>query len=213
MKNVWRIVLLLSLLTCAITLTLGAAQSSEQPEQTYTIDTPYEYPVLPGTQEWIDLGNVVARREASQIPEEILHNMTTDALLLTVLNYPFLDDIYAFNTLEMGYNAVRGHCNGLRELETRPDCLDVLLCYCQETYALEENEKTLQDWKAERIYSVLLHRTIPDIPSYYDTCPTVTANPQKGNIVPMIEGRNFGGACGKIDNIKMGSWRPVASFS
>jgi hypothetical protein len=32
---------------------------------------------------------------ASYVPEEVLKNMTTDALVETVLNYPLLVDIYA----------------------------------------------------------------------------------------------------------------------
>ena len=55
--------------------------------------------------------------------------MATDALLQTVLDYPFLSDIYAFNTMKMGYEAVRKHCNSLREFETRPDHMEVLSHY------------------------------------------------------------------------------------
>ena len=35
-------------------LALWAVAVSKPPASSYTIDTPYEFPILPGTQEWID---------------------------------------------------------------------------------------------------------------------------------------------------------------
>lgn len=133
-------------------LSLWAVAASKPPASPYTIDTSYEYPCVPGTQEWIDLGSTSARRRASQVPDEVLQHMTTDALLQTVLDYPFLSDIYAFNTIEMGYEAVKKHCNSLREFENRPDYLDALSRYCQASYSLSNKEPTLKDYMAEQLY-------------------------------------------------------------
>ena len=131
------------------------AVAAFRPTSPYIIDTPYEYPVVPGTQEWIDLGSVRARREASQVPEELLQKMTTDALLLTVLEYPFLVDIYAFNTLDMGYQSVKKQCNGLREFISRPDCMDALSRYCEKVSSLDEEENTFEDYAAVVLYSAI----------------------------------------------------------
>ena len=150
MKKLLKQTLFLLSIICLFMLVMGA---TDNPEPQYTIDTPYEYPILPGTQEWIDLGDVFARRKACQIPEEILRNMTTDALLQTVLDYPFLHNIYVFNTLEQGYEEIKRQFNGLQELETRPDFLDTLSQYCLENYSLED-EKSLENRMAERIYSL-----------------------------------------------------------
>lgn len=139
-------------LFCAASVLALWAVAVSRPVSPYTIDAPYEYPYVPGTQEWIGLGNTLARRRACQVPDEILQHMTTDALLLTVLNYPFLSDMYAFNTIEMGYKAVRNHCNSLREFEARPDCLDALSRYCQANYALSKREPALEDYMAEQLY-------------------------------------------------------------
>lgn len=141
---------IMTVLFCAASILSLWAVAAAKPVSPYTIDTPYEYPYVPGTQEWIDLGSTSARRQASQVPDEVLEHMTTDALLLTVLDYPFLSDMYAFNTMEMGYKAVKKHCNGLREFEARSDCLDALSRYCQASYSL--NRLTLQDYMAERLY-------------------------------------------------------------
>ena len=61
-----------------------------------------------------------------QIPQEILENMTTDALVECVVNYPYFPDMDAFSTQELGYKAVRDGFNGLRELESRPDGMSCL---------------------------------------------------------------------------------------
>ena len=135
---------------CAASILSLWAVAVFKPASPYTIDTPYEYPYVPGTQEWIDLGSTSARRRASQVPDEVLQHMTTDALLQTVLNYPFLSDMYAFNTIEMGYKAVKKHCNSLREFENRPDHLEVLSQYRQAIYSL--NRLTLPDYMAEHLY-------------------------------------------------------------
>lgn len=142
----------LLLIACLFVATIG---ETENADPQYTIDTPYEYPILPDTQEWIDLENVVALREACQIPEKILHNMTTDALFQTVINYPFMVEMYAFDTIQIGYETVRRRFNGLRELENRTDCIDVMMSYLQESYSLDESERTLKDDEIEKLYFMI----------------------------------------------------------
>ena len=46
--------------------------------------------------------------------------MTTEALVETVLNYPYLSDIYAFNTLQQGIASVSAGVPALPELLSRP---------------------------------------------------------------------------------------------
>lgn len=43
------------------------------------------------------------------------------------LNYPLLGDMYAYNTIETGFAALRKQCNALDELLTREDIGEVLL--------------------------------------------------------------------------------------
>lgn len=143
---------IITVLFCAASVLTLWAVAAAKPASPYTIDTPYEYPVVPGTPEWLSYATVIGRRKACQVPDEILEHMTTDALLQTVLDYPFLSDMYAFNTIEMGYEAVRKHCNSLREFENRPDCLETLSRYCQANYSLSKKESTLKDHMAETLY-------------------------------------------------------------
>ena len=64
----------------AMILTLGSgfasAESANEPVN-YTIDTPYDYPVRPGMPEWIALEDNIQKINVTQIPEDILHAMTT----------------------------------------------------------------------------------------------------------------------------------------
>ncbi len=86
----------------------------------------WEYPVLPGTEEWVDLGSTAARREACRVPQEALDAMDTAALLETALNYPFGSDVLAFDRVEDGYRHQLGHNSALSALEARSDRHEVV---------------------------------------------------------------------------------------
>ena len=55
-------------------------------------DTPHEYSVLPGTDAWIEM-SPEERRTATYVDQAEAENMTTRALLITTLGYPFLIDV------------------------------------------------------------------------------------------------------------------------
>lgn len=81
----------------------------------------WEYPIQPGTEEWVDLGSTKKRREACCVPREALENMDTEALLETALTYPFCLDMLAFDRAEDGYRHQLGHNSALLALEGRSD--------------------------------------------------------------------------------------------
>ena len=97
----------------------------------YTINIPYEYPLQPGTDEWFAIESHSEKAEMCQIPDDILENLSTAALVETVVNYPYFTDMSAFSTPELGYATVRDHFNGLQELEKRADGASTLLSYYQ----------------------------------------------------------------------------------
>lgn len=53
-------------------------------------DTPHEYSVLPGTDAWIEM-SPEERRTATYVDQAEAENMTTRALLITTLGYPFFN--------------------------------------------------------------------------------------------------------------------------
>ncbi|ADL53736.1 hypothetical protein [Clostridium cellulovorans] len=110
-------------------VTIAGVSVSATGANEVTINTAigYNYPIKPGTVEWYKLGNKPAREKSCQIPEEVLKSLTTDELIETVLNYPFLMDIYAYDSYQKGFNAVSKKFNGLKELLKREDVADKLI--------------------------------------------------------------------------------------
>ena len=76
------------LLNCfAFALPITADANVQNP---YYITEPYEYPIVPGTDEWRNLNSLYDMVQACAVPQEVLEHMTTHALAETVLNYPFM---------------------------------------------------------------------------------------------------------------------------
>ena len=154
-------VIVSSLLLMLILLTPVFAFSYET---SYTIDVPYDFPVRPGDPEWFDFDNNDDMVAACQIPEEVLYDMTTEALLLTLLDYPLGSDIFMHYSLREGIFEVSKYFNGLQELLSRedlPDAIEKVLVSVEETPSTidacsDEYFETLQDiqiMQALNIYS------------------------------------------------------------
>lgn len=79
----------------------------------------YDYPVKPGTDKWKSFNTHKEMVDACQIPENILISMTNDELLENCLEYPMFFDIWAFNSLQEGFEAMKSKFNGLQELFKR----------------------------------------------------------------------------------------------
>lgn len=87
----------------------------------YSIKEPYEYPVKPGTQEWTGFKTWVEMYESSQIPDDILDNIATDALAETCLSYPLAFDFLYANDELLRISQTINDFNGLDELSKRKD--------------------------------------------------------------------------------------------
>lgn len=98
-------------------------------EKIFSVSTVYEYPVQPGTEEWAAFTTKNQMLESCQLPEKLLTCMTTESLAETVLNYPLLPDMLAYNDYEEGYNSVKETFNGLRELSNRENAGSILYKY------------------------------------------------------------------------------------
>ena len=91
----------------------------------YSIDEPYEYPLEYNSEAWHQM-EPRQRQEAYTVPQELIDSMTTQALLYTVLDNPFLSDAWAYPTSEqmaevvLGLNGARG-IDGAMELMARED--------------------------------------------------------------------------------------------
>ncbi|MBR3507922.1 MAG: hypothetical protein IKO03_03910 [Lachnospiraceae bacterium] len=119
------------------------------------ITEPYDYPIKPGTEEWRALPSVVERREACEIPQEVLGRMTTDALAESVITYPFLiDALGCFGSFETGINWIATYFSGIDELLSRPGACDSLREYLvreKDRYdtlsAMDLSDKTIEQMR------------------------------------------------------------------
>lgn len=66
-------------------LILAACTFSCQKEGQYSIDEPYVFPNTSDPETWKDLDDLEDRFSAFQVPENILGEMTTNALVLTMV--------------------------------------------------------------------------------------------------------------------------------
>lgn len=116
----------------------------------YSITTPYAYPVLPGTEEWQSL-SMDRRIAVSHVDEDIVKVMTTEAVLFTVLRYPFIVNIFAYNTAREGIDVVKKYCSSLAELLVRKDALQIITSYLNTTTNTESVEYSV----AERLWEYI----------------------------------------------------------
>ncbi|MBS1750035.1 MAG: hypothetical protein JST63_09025 [Bacteroidetes bacterium] len=104
-----------------IVLSLSALTISAQNN-----NTPYDFPIKPGTEQW-KFGSPEEMYSKCQIPKEIISDLTTEALAKTCLNYPLFGLMNAFNTPQTGFYAVKNHFNGIDALFERKDAGKALI--------------------------------------------------------------------------------------
>lgn len=124
----------------------------------YDLHDPYRYPVLPGSDEWKALDSHADKVSACAIPDEVIERMSTEALLDSVLSYPLLGDIYLWDTVSQGLEAVSSGFNGLQELMEREDISRVLQAFSPMEFLMtsgaEEYQLQIGLSVAERLISL-----------------------------------------------------------
>jgi hypothetical protein len=113
-------------------LTLLACASPCQAQTNYTVTTPYDFPIKPGTQAWFDLKGPAERMAACGLPYGVAKAMTTDALIQTCMAYPFYGDVILFKNGINSKDALDRYFNrfyGYVELSMRVDAPTRLLAY------------------------------------------------------------------------------------
>lgn len=92
----------------------------------YSFPDAYEFPIKPGTQDWINLGSREARANACMIPEDILQKISTGGLFESLLSYPFILDYIAWEEWQVGFEALKTENKGFAELFNRRDLYRVI---------------------------------------------------------------------------------------
>ena len=121
-KSIQIVLIIVLIFTFNFSFTFAQGTESE-----YSINEPYEFPITQYDDQWKEFETKAEALSVCQIPEEILNKMTTEALLETVLNYPFIIDYIAFNDYKDAADNMMRDFNGFSELLSREDLTEVLL--------------------------------------------------------------------------------------
>lgn len=111
----------------------------------------YEYPILPGTDQWLQFHDFPSKIEACQVPEDILKAMSTAQVLESALNYPLNINAFVWNTPEAGYHSVLSYSNVHQELMSRADAAEALIARYGATLATVADEEEQFD-RAQQIW-------------------------------------------------------------
>lgn len=104
----------------------------------------WEYPIQPGSEEWssMEITEAVAKLG---VPGETVDAMTTQTLCETVLSYPLIDSIFAYDDTHFGITATKGGFYALDAFLQRKDavsCLDDALSEAEAKLpGADENER------------------------------------------------------------------------
>ena len=135
---------------------LDEVEISEEPIVPLS-DEPHVYTALPGTEEWVEM-TPRERRASCAVSKEEVEGMTTRALVETVVNYPYLINMYAYDKFDMGVQAVAESFPGLKELLSREDAGTALAEYENERVRLRSTDSVdrvgsqIRDASALRAY-------------------------------------------------------------
>lgn len=120
-----------------------------------TKDQPYKYPAPRGSDAFNQLPTYKEKREASQVPDAIVQQLSTSALLETVLNYPLLTDVLLYNDLQKGVNQLRSNFRALPALLLRTDLATV--CVARYKRMRADSVNVLQSLVDKGAYSFQLN--------------------------------------------------------
>ena len=89
----------------------------------------YTYPYLPGTDAWNELHNqgLQVVHEACKIPEDILRILSTEAVVQAFFDFPFISEIYAYNSMLEGFNSMTNKNSAYAEILKRDDVASILV--------------------------------------------------------------------------------------
>lgn len=113
----------ISLLFCFLFFVLGCKKKEcEEP-----INQAYAYPVEAAKGKPSE-----ERIEMFKIPDQVLHCLSTKALIGSCLGYPEFGLIWVYNSLQQGFDQVSSRCNGFDELWQRGDKFQVIYSLYQQ---------------------------------------------------------------------------------
>lgn len=144
-------------------LLAGSAYAEESGYEDWVVEEGiYMFPVTPNSEEWNKLGTAEEMREATQIPEALLKEVSTRELITMIENYPLLCDMYAYGSLQEGYEHVKRQFNGIEELLSRPDCYTELIAVYHDFVIPKAQKIDYDDILAQSNYADKINALVQD---------------------------------------------------
>lgn len=107
----------------------------------WAASTTYTYPDF-SADEYIDILDHNEKVSLCQLPDSLMSSLSTDELLDWILDYPLLEEIYAYDNEQIGFNAVYEQFNGLQELLDRDDAGETILEKYKSTQVINSISET-----------------------------------------------------------------------
>lgn len=127
MKTTLNIILVIIMLLTACQQIVDTAPNELETKSNVTVIADlYDFPIKPGTPAWAKLQSHNEMVEVCQLPQDTLKNISTAGLIQTVLNYPLLSDMFAFDETQSGFDSVASQFNGLPELMQRENAATLI---------------------------------------------------------------------------------------
>lgn len=140
------LLILLGMLTACIPVDNAARSRESQHPMSVPTDNAYQFPVQPNSEAWSEMASRQEMIDATQVPEEILAQISTNSLVDTIFAYPLLGDMLAYFDLQEGFTSFTNEFNGWQELLRRQDAGTVLLTH----YQAMDPSAIQADWPLEQ---------------------------------------------------------------
>ena len=99
------------------------------------------------SKSWTNQTSYQEKLNECQIPEKLLKEMSTESLVKTCLNFPFLLDVYAFDNIQDGFDRITSKFNGFKELYSRGGAATAILGHYKKIKNEHINKPDLLDEK------------------------------------------------------------------
>lgn len=127
MKQILSYTVLAMLLLAACQQISTSSSEGESVTQAPEVTDVYDFPIKPDSPAWIKLQSHDEMIAVCQLPTQTLEEISTQGLVHTVLNYPLLSDMYAFQSVQLGFQSVTNGFNGLQEFLNRSDAAKIIV--------------------------------------------------------------------------------------
>lgn len=176
MKKLKMLVLLLTAIAMAFTCSFHASAAPA--------NASYKYPITVESDDWFD-HTVLEKTEMLRIDNDKLKKMSSEELVRAVGDFPYLVDIYVYDSLDTGIEMLKKNCDAFSELMLRKDgkaamekygskIIKELECYPRKdgrsefvAIALEDIIEALEDTNDCMTVSTTAAKSVPYTPNHH----------------------------------------------